>query len=299
MSASKRREGKRLRRGLACAALAVAAVMASPAGAFAWDASISGHVTNEAGVPLQDAVVVLQLPAVGFEASVSTDASGAYSFSGLDDGAYKVWFQPGGAGNYADEWWNNRPGGLDGSDTVVLATGQHRTGIDAQLAIGATISGRVTNAAGDAIPGVCVFWDSASHIPPRGYNLEFTDQWGNYTLKFMRAGTGYEVSYAPDCNGPSNYLPEVYDNDHDGRADILTPGVGGLTGIDAQLEAITPLAPESVAFPPAPVQTTRPRACRTVRRVHIHRRVHVYQRGGKRIRHIRRTRHIHRIRRCT
>jgi hypothetical protein len=230
------------RSGLACVALAVGALMVGAAApAFAWNSSISGHVTNTAGAPLQGASVLVQ-DGRGFAAFADTDASGGYSFDGLDDGNYKVWFTAGSAGNYADQWWNNKPGPFPSADTITLGTGTQRSGIDAALAQGATISGRVTNVHGDPIPNICVsvFGD---HVPPRSFDTVQTSATGDYAIDRLQNGD-YKVQFDVCIFTPEGFLTEWFNDKPDqATADTVTVATGATrSGVDAQLESTAAIA---------------------------------------------------------
>jgi hypothetical protein len=172
--------------------------------------------------------------------SAQTNASGDYTISGLAAGSYKVQFSacPGG-GNYVTEWWDNKPD-VNTADTISLAAGASRTGVDAQLAR-PTISGHVTNATGDPLQNICV---SAQPSPsgPGGGSAQ-TNASGDYTISGLAAGS-YKVQFSA-CPGGGNYVTEWWDDRPDaGAADTISLAAGASrTGVDAQLARPTTTGP--------------------------------------------------------
>ena len=123
--------------------------------------TISGRVTDSAtpGNNLQGICVgVLAASGGGMTivANTNTNASGNYTFNGLAAGSYKVGFSPCGQ-NYVGEYYNGVSDFASG-ETINLGAGQSRTGIDASLEPGATISGHVTDSSTPAnnLGNICV-----------------------------------------------------------------------------------------------------------------------------------------------
>lgn len=77
------------------------------------------------------------------------------------------------------------------ADTVSLAPDQQRTGIDAQLTTGATISGRVTGPTGEALEGICVEVDGGGDLTLFGK----TDASGHYSVSPLPAST-FKVGFS-------------------------------------------------------------------------------------------------------
>lgn len=214
-------------------ALALVAALLLPATAQAAEtATISGQVTGPGGAALQGVCVSAQLPppAMGFGSAV-TDVTGNYTMTGLAAGSYIVRFSACGAGNFVAEWWNDKPTSFT-ADAVTVAAGEQRTGIDAQLAAGATISGHVTGGGGTALQGICV---SAQTSPPGGaFESATTNASGDYAITGLPAGN-YKVQFRA-C-GTGNHVEEWWDDKPDVMtADTVTLTTGQQrTGIDAQL----------------------------------------------------------------
>jgi hypothetical protein len=112
-------------------------------------ASISGAVRDESGAPIAGICVMPEnvVPSGGGWTGGCTDASGAYQAGDITPvpGDYRVLFwDP--QSRYASEYWRDATN--PASATVVsLARGAQVTGIDADLAPGAVLTGRVLNAA--------------------------------------------------------------------------------------------------------------------------------------------------------
>ena len=109
-------------------------------------ATVSGQVTGPTGAAVEGACVDVQssAPAGGH---ATTNAFGEYTIIGLPAGDYKVRFSACAAALYLAEWWNDKPS-ADAADVVTLATGEARSGVNAQLAAAGAISGHVTKPAG-------------------------------------------------------------------------------------------------------------------------------------------------------
>ena len=109
-------------------AVATATLGALPANASS-TASISGVVTGSdaPGVGLADVQVQLNLAGGTQIASTSTDASGGYTFTGLQAATYRVQF--------SDDY---NTGHLGPPSPVALSDGQTASGVNASLALGGT-----------------------------------------------------------------------------------------------------------------------------------------------------------------
>jgi hypothetical protein len=126
--------------------------------------SISGVVTSQAtGAKLAGICVLVErdtsgngLSSGGFFGDI-TGKSGTYSNSRLAPGQYMVSFQAGcgNSGSYAPQAYDAMTNPADATP-VTVAAGHARTGIDAAMRPGGTITGRVTSQAGTALAGVCV-----------------------------------------------------------------------------------------------------------------------------------------------
>jgi hypothetical protein len=118
--------------------------------------AIGGRLTSRAGSPLPAIAVASFLKtATGYRRVTSfdiTDRDGRYRLTGLAPGRYRLSFTDTRTGivYYSAEYWN-RDGGAealaDGTD-VVLPRSSSRSGVNAQLERGATVSGRALDESG-------------------------------------------------------------------------------------------------------------------------------------------------------
>lgn len=181
---------------------------------------ITGTVTDEAGEPLGGICVWADrdtdeepVSGDGFRSDVvvafggrpATDDSGAYRIGALQDGDYRVHFwdcnRP---RRYLDEWYDGQPD-HGSADTVPVSEGEETSGIDAGLALGGWVQGRVTDPEGDPVADICVDVEDG---PSFGYARTGED--GTYLLGALRTGT-YRVRFR-DCSWPSVYQSEYYDS---------------------------------------------------------------------------------------
>ena len=122
---------------------------------------ISGEVTaTTGGAALADIQIRLQLHGQSWQLYMSTDSTGAYTFSGLPAGQYYV--NTANGHGYIDEWYNNDPvpGDVFGEDaTAIDLTSASNNLIDFSLDNGYSIAGTVTDALTSgalAAPGMLV-----------------------------------------------------------------------------------------------------------------------------------------------
>jgi hypothetical protein len=242
--------GKRVG-AFACAAMLVTATFvgltASPATAAATGA-ISGIVTAAAsGAPLAKVCVSvhrLDIDSLQLR-SVATAANGRYTLSALPAGPVNVQFADtglcvGGApGNYVGEYFNNEPS-LRSATRVVITAGVTKANINAALAVGGSITGRVTAASGGApLHHICV----GAYIPggdPLLVASASTTKTGTYKLngvparkvlvQFFTSGT---------CPGgvAANYVGQWFSGKlTSGTSDAVTVTAGGtLANVNAAL----------------------------------------------------------------
>jgi protocatechuate 3,4-dioxygenase beta subunit len=161
-------------------------------------AQAMGKITTKTGGKPIAGVTVLMCPTMGTCSQSTTDASGNYVVSGLQAGSYRVQFDSTtSAGSYLPAFWANGTS-WENATVVTFASRQVRT-MNAQLVAGATISGRVTNSAGEGIDSVQVMTYSTTTESWLGASA-FTDEQGYYTLKGVQAGgvkVKFDASQAP------------------------------------------------------------------------------------------------------
>lgn len=202
--------------------------------------SISGRVTDESGVAIQNIKVVLYTrydwgyPFNVWVGETLTDAGGNYAFVGLAAPEYAVKFTGNGL-NYISEWHQNQDGLSSSPDPIGVSSGASITGIDAQLAPGGRISGCVTDHEGAGIPGIYVgVYDTAFSYPGVEAREEtVTDANGLYGISGVPSGNRY-VHFG---HNSAAYFPEWYnDKTAVGTADSVPVSIGAETpNINAQL----------------------------------------------------------------
>ncbi|MDA3936238.1 MAG: cell wall-binding repeat-containing protein [Actinomycetota bacterium] len=207
---------------------------------------ISGTVVNESGVGIPN-VKVYKWTGSGSimigATNTTTDANGDYSFSSIDDGDYQLLLDHWGGDDqeYAYEYYDDA---IDESErtSVAVSGGAVVSSIDATLAVGGTISGRIKNERGEGIPAQVrsyfepapgeYYYRQADVADSDGYYQLIGLPTDSYTLRFL---------WTPD----STYVDEFYDNAGTyGAATEVTLAAGQqLTGYDAVLEYTDQIAP--------------------------------------------------------
>lgn len=174
----------------------------------------------------------------GFESSgyfgfATTDADGRYVIADLAPTVFTIDFSPvdSSAGPppptpYLEEWYLDSRSEA-GATPIELSEGVD-TVLDAQLELGATISGRVTDPAGNPVAGVTV--SSPANIPFGG---PLTDADGRYTLTGVPPG---DLAYVAAFPEDPRFLPGFYGGANFDTAAHLQVGLGQvIEGIDIQL----------------------------------------------------------------
>jgi hypothetical protein len=122
--------------------------LALPVSASAADGGISGEVTRQSGgavVPDAEVCAEEQEGEFAFECTL-TEFDGSYEISGLPPGKYIVSFQAGESGLWLVPQYYNGVRRFSAATEVTVASGLTTPGIDAALAAGGAIAGRVTAA---------------------------------------------------------------------------------------------------------------------------------------------------------
>lgn len=199
--------------------------------------NVSGTVIDTDGNPLSGIRVSINPTDHGRSAFAQTDSSGDYSTGALPPGDYIVQFAD--ASNpalWATQYWNGRPT-RDNADTLTLvpANAPTRTGVNATLSIGATVSGAVTGAGGGPLGGICVSAVVGSVDNASGAGGTTTAPDGTYTLAGLPAGD-VKIHFG-DCNDVHTHIGQWWNNAAqivDAQTLTLIPGEHR-TGIDAVL----------------------------------------------------------------
>jgi hypothetical protein len=192
---------------------------------------VSGRVTDGSANGVKNARInIYDLDNIVLRYSF-TDSNGDYICEGIRPGNCKVAFDPSDAvGNYLPEWYNKK-GTFAAADSVSVTAGQTTPNINAQLAPGGGISGRVVDGSGNGIFRVLVkvFNTNFSQITSRT-----TDYDGYYTIGGIPEGT-YRIWFDGSFCG---YASEWYNNKINFySADALTVTTGPtIGGINTQLD---------------------------------------------------------------
>ncbi len=150
--------------------------------------SIAGVVVDATGNPMKQASVTAEPVSNGEQAqaqSASLDADGKFKIQGLMAATYRIRVRP-----YNS--YSNR--GAQAGTEVTVGEGEHKTGIKVvyEEAGGLTISGRVTNSAGEPLRNASI---NAQLDRGRGYGYANTDEDGTYTISGLEEGAYRVYAY--------------------------------------------------------------------------------------------------------
>jgi len=186
--------------------------------------SISGRVVDPDGSGIGGACVMAGTTQT-FHRSATTAPDGTYSLRGLPDGSYSVQFRGCGDGSWVGEWYDDQP---SAPTPVVVTNRGDVTGIDAELAPGGQVAGRVTSEGGQPLADVCVGSGGLAHAS--------TGTDGTYVLRGVPAGANV-ISFTFCGSEGAGYLQEYYDDqaafDDATSVDVVVGET--TTGIDAAL----------------------------------------------------------------
>lgn len=222
----------------ALSVLVLAGVVAPTASAA--NGSVSGTVT---GAPSNAPVAEVEVCLWPFEEADTKEhcafsaSDGRYEIDGVGEGEYLVHFQPTRQGeNYIPGYYN-----ADNAwppDRVTVGSGPV-TGVDKELAEGASIEGRVTDErGGQPLAGVEVC--ATPGYEGTAARCALTDAQGRYDVFGLLYGE-YKVAFRPERRG-LQYFGEYYDDQRFGNGyppQLVSLAEGRATGIDA---ALTPSA---------------------------------------------------------
>ncbi|HXB48931.1 MAG TPA: carboxypeptidase-like regulatory domain-containing protein [Streptosporangiaceae bacterium] len=175
-----------------------------------------------------------------------TSANGSYTLRQVPPGRFVVSFSGGcgNSGSYAPQYY---PGQVSPESAAIvrIGLGQTRTGIDASMAVGATITGRVTNILGHGLRGVCLVLQSPQNLGGFGPSLldlilagQFgsavvgTNSAGRYSIPNLAPGPYYAQFFS--C-GNANLAAQWYSAaPHLTTASLISADAGAVTtGINA------------------------------------------------------------------
>ncbi len=204
--------------------------------------SVSGQVLQPNGQPLIGSSVsanVILTPGISwmpqsfatYGTSTSTDASGNYTLSNLAPTTYRVAASPTQQNDpLAFEYYLNQRTEA-AANPVAILPGLATTGIDFQLEVGGSISGRVIGSDGSPVAG--------TYVSAMGPNGEYgggtpTDMNGQYELRGLPPGS-FTVAAQPIEDYPQTYHPSTTNQL---EATLITVALGQTrTGIDIQMQA--------------------------------------------------------------
>ncbi len=148
-------------------------------------ASVTGRVTH-AGKPVEGADV-----RVGYQ-HVVTDAEGRYEVRGLEAGTYRVYGE------------STRLGVFSPGPRVDLGAHDRKTGVDVELDLAGSISGKVVDQEGAPAVGVLV---SFSLLHGRDYGAATTAEDGSFTARGLSGGGEYTYEVRAGYDADITYPP--------------------------------------------------------------------------------------------
>ena len=227
---------------LAALGLVLTAVAVAPTAAAATGA-ISGAVNGPDG-PLAGVQVTAYVPHPDYAGewnivgTTSTDATGAYTLSGLAARSYQIEFVDPGR-SYVTEYYDDVTS-LNAAAAVPVGT-TTVTGIDATLGLPSHIAGTVRDTAGTGIPSVLV--TALRFDPVDGWVTDqttLTDDLGAYDVPGLSHGV-HRVEFRPYGAQSGRYRLEYWDDaaSKDEATDVTVAPASTVNGIDAVLASVT------------------------------------------------------------
>lgn len=203
-----------------------------------YGATVTGTATNENSQPLSQICVNVESPGEQrqYLGGATTDLFGKYSISGLPPVSAVVYFHDcNNPSAYVDQWFNGTTD-RDSAQQIALNPGGTQSGVNAQMTLGAKISGTVTGTGGAPVANICVQSVMGSENDRRGVAWDQTDASGNYELEALEPGT-HRVQMM-DCNNVGPYLDQWYSGSDsiDGATAIELTAGQSRTGVNAQMQ---------------------------------------------------------------
>jgi hypothetical protein len=163
--------------------------------------------------------------------AAATDSAGHYSLLGLAGGGYTLTFSDCTGGLHLQQYYNGQSD--PAASTVVQVTaGSATTGINASLASGGAISGKVTSASSGApLPGICVDVFPSGGAVPIASTAAGGD--GTYRVGPITPG-GYNVEFS-DCAGGGHTTQWANNQPSQSTANVITLTGGQTSGVNAAL----------------------------------------------------------------
>jgi protocatechuate 3,4-dioxygenase beta subunit len=182
--------------------------------------TVAGTIQTTGGAALAGVSVSIVGPSTD---SAITDAAGKYTLKGLGAGSYKLALSGPSNSSYLRGWYSTANANhfvLSPASASALTLGPSKTGVNAKIPTGYSISGKITNAAGGALAYAGVGASSSSYS-----NSTSADASGNYTIKGLAAGT-YKLSITAPSNTIS--MDGYYTS---ANANHFTSSAAGATGV--------------------------------------------------------------------
>jgi hypothetical protein len=200
--------------------------------ALAAGASLSGTVTGPGGAPLSGITVFVAGDEHNYQRYASTNAAGLYSFTAMPSDSYRVLFRP---SSFIPEAYNDQPD-FGQAQRIDLTAPESRGDIDAELALGASVSGVVTEA-GSGLPIKDIFVEV---LDLEGQRVEtaFTQADGTYQTQPTLASGSYLVRFNADerfasCTFVTAYYGGAIREEEAEPVTVTAPNPA--TGVDASL----------------------------------------------------------------
>jgi hypothetical protein len=212
-------------------------------------ATITGsvHAASNHSVPVKYTQVTAFSSTGDYLGYDTTDRLGNFSISSVPPGSVTLEFYP--WNTYQSQYWSNKSS-LASATFFTVANGVTYSGKDAYLTGDSSISGSVSNAAGEDVDGIYVgSWKLVGSTYVEGDSVA-TDGNGQYTLPGLGAGT-YKIGFFDVSTGTSfasgdgiDYVNEFWDNKSTlSSATTITVGAEShVTGKNALLSLIGALA---------------------------------------------------------
>jgi hypothetical protein len=161
--------------------------------------SIAGTLTDEGtGLPVAG-MRACAMDSQGFwPRCADSDANGDYLLNGIPSGTYSVEYEGGNRVNYLHEFYEDAETWAAATDVEVTVPAT-TSGIDAELAPGAEILGRVTDP-GTGAPSKGVFVCANEQEPGEYQGCDTSDENGDYAIRSLPAGAylvAFELEYFP------------------------------------------------------------------------------------------------------
>ena len=195
---------------------------------------ISGRVTDSQGNGIANVYIEIIDLNQNSQNGCYTDSNGYYTIQGTPSGDYKIYFDTYNAGNFFNEWYDNKTS-FNEADTVSVMSGQITNLVDAVLSPSGSFSGIVTDNQDNGIINVLVY---VYDLNNNWIYTDVTNGVGYYRIPNLLSGS-YKVYFSPR----GLFSPSWYNGQNSFEsATPVNVTIGQNTfGIDTQLNAILPI----------------------------------------------------------